>query len=504
MIKMKLKHKIIVLIFAYLLLVTHISFAIGVRAHIEIGLQAIRNYIQPWREQCSGISTLFEDTEVYPAFYAGCAFPDWGYGEINPDSAEASHWNKFMTTYVSILKQKLPSLPPSVARKEVAFFLGVVVHNISDIPWHFDEVGHRSFLSSAREEGNSSHRDAEFSTDVFLFAESQTEPLIPLELYWPYETILECFKQIDMDVTAEQLKAGCTREQAYLTTGPFLAMTQFESMKQKYNWVYQHYKDYYYGGLEHNASAVSTFMKYYFAIITDNMFIQNSLSYAPYVRRNNDYIPICDIQDTTIIKNMPDNNAGMEPFLSVGKQENNEWKILIRCALPPIFEKENLKKASIWLYAEQIEYSADLKFITIKTQRITTPWDEGTGSSNEFSGKEGCSTLGVNWSTQPEVDGSSTQLIAIPISPNWIQIDITEYVKYWMDNPQLNYGINISMAENTDKNCVIRFFSSDAFRENDSPFCGGERTAYRPAFTILNKNTLTEYLFPDKTTKHQK
>jgi len=131
---MKFKNKIKYPLICYLIFLCARGDAIGVRAHIEIGLEAIQKYIINWEKQYPELAELFKDKEMYPAFYAGCSFPDWGYGEINPDSAEASHWNPFMTAYVEVLKQKLPTLPPEQARKEIAFFLGMIVHNISDIP----------------------------------------------------------------------------------------------------------------------------------------------------------------------------------------------------------------------------------------------------------------------------------------------------------------------------------------------------------------------------------
>ncbi len=492
---MRLKVKVKKIFFLFLLFcVSFRSYGIGVRAHIELGLEAIQKYILDWEKQYPALAELFKDKEVYPSFYAGCAFPDWGYGEINPDSAEASHWNPFVSAYVETLRKKIPTLAPDQARKELAFFLGVIVHNISDIPWHFDEPEHRSFLTSAREEGGSSHGEAEFSTDVFLFTEKEVNPPIPLQLFWPEETILTCFQKINMQVTLEQLRAGCTREQGYLASGPLVAMTQFTIMKQKHNWVYQHYRDYYYGGLGHNASAVSAFMKYYFAKIVGDYFIQNSLEYSPYVRRNNDFIPICNIYDTTIIEAKPENNTGREPYLTLGKEQNKERKILIRFDMPKGWKKEDLKEAFVWLYLSEIRRIGS-EPIRIKVQQINSNWEEGEGLSDEFNGTDGVFSETTNWNSSINVIDNPLNIREIPFRTGWIHINISDFVLQWLDNPLSNYGLSLSLYKPNDNDVNLKFYSSDAFREDNSPYSGGKRVAYRPMVIIQKVQSLRYYLF---------
>ncbi len=489
---MKVRNQYILLLI--LLLICFRGYAIGVRAHIEIGLDAIQKYILEWEKQYPALAELFKDKEVYPAFYAGCAFPDWGYGEINPDSAEASHWNRFMTMYVEVLRDKLPSLSPSQAGKEIAFFLGVVVHNISDIPWHFDEPAHRSFLTSAREEGGSSHGESEFATDIFLFAEKEVNPPIPLQLFWPEETILACFQRLNLQVSQEQLKAGCTREQGYLASGPFVALTQFSSLKQKHDWVYQHYRDYYYGGLDHNASAVSSFMKFYFARIVGDWFIQNSLDYAPYVRRNNDFVPIKEIYDTTIIQALPENNAGKEPYLTLGREQNKERKILIRFNIPEGWKKEDLKDAFLWLYLAEVKRIGSNP-IRIMLQQVNQDWEEGSGVSNEFNGTDGVPASGTNWSSFISIIGYPVNIREIPPCPKWIHINISDFAQKWLEDPSSNHGLCLSIYDSNNTEILLKFYSSDAFREDENPYSVGKRVAYRPAILFLKNQSLTDLIF---------
>lgn len=495
---MKLKNKIKYPFICGLLLLCIRVDAIGVRAHIEIGLEAIQKYIIDWEKQYPELAELFKDKEVYPSFYAGCTFPDWGYGEINPDSAEASHWNPFMTAYVEILKQKLPALSPEQARKEMAFFLGVVVHNISDIPWHFDEPAHRSLLTSAKEEGGASHGETEFSTDVFLFTEKEVSPSIPLQLFWPYETLLTCFQKLNLSVTPEQLKAGCTREQGYLASGPLVAMTQVSIMKQKHSWVYQHYRDYYYGGLDHDASAVSSFMKYYFAKITGDYFIQNSLEYAPYVRRNNDYVPIRGIYDTTIIEAKPENNAGKEPYLTLGKEQNKERKILIRFNMPEDWQIGNCKEAFIWLYLAEIKRIGS-ESVRIKVQQVNNAWEEGEGLSDEVNGIDGLPAVTTtSWNSPIMAEDNPLNIREIPFKTGWIYINISDFVEKWLAEPLSNYGLCLSLYNFDGNDILLKFYSSDAFREDNSLYSGGKRVAYRPIILLRHVQSLRNYLFVEK------
>lgn len=491
---MKFKKKIKYPIICYLIFLCIKSDAIGVRAHIEIGLDAIQKYIIDLEKQYPELAELFKNKEVYPAFYAGCSFPDWGYGGINPDSAEASHWNPFMTAYVEILRQKLPTLSPDQAQKEIAFFLGMVVHNISDIPWHFDEPAYRSFLTSAQEEGGSSHGESEFSTDIFLFAEKRVSPPIPLQLFWPYETILQCFQKLNIQVTLEQLRAGCTREQGYLTSGPLVAMTLFSIMKQKHNWVYQHYRDYYYGGLDHNASAVSIFLKYYFAQIVGDYFIQNSLEYSPYVRKNNDFIPIHSIYDTTIIESKPENNTGKEPYLTLGKEQSGERKILIRFDLPQNWKNQDLKNASLWLYLAEIKRIGS-EPVRVMIQQINNMWEEGNGLSDEFNGTDGSRSETTTWKSFINTNNNPFNICEVPLKIGWIQINVSDFVIKWLEKNIPNYGICLSLYNsNNNDEVILKFYSSDAFRQDDNPYSGGKLIAYRPILFLQSIYSLSNYI----------
>ncbi|GEM_PF-4614436 len=455
------------------------SYSIGERAHIELGLEAIEKYILGWEEQYPPIAEFFKNEDVYPAFYAGCAFPDWGYGGINHGAGEASHWNKFISTFAKVLKEKRNDMPLPQFRKNLAFFLGIVVHSISDIPWHFDDEQNKSFLTSARELGGSSHRDSEIATDIFLFAEKELPYPISPPLYWPYDIIMEVFQRCGISATIEQLKAGCTREQGYLATGPLFAMVGYQKMKSEHKWVYEHYYDYYYGGLKHCASAVSSFMKYYFAFITGDYFIQRSLEYSPYVRKSNDYIPLSGIEDETIEGHPNPQNTDEKKYLILSNRNDGMKRALIKISLPEDFAK--YAKANLWLFLAEMEYHPSQKE-SVKVSVFDITNSQLNERENSCDSKR-TNEIDVRM-TLSQMKSEEEQIFAnIPLKVGWIKFDLSKYIKEWAERKVNQFSILISLMEEED--LTLRFYSSKAFMRDDGIYCGGDLIAYRPSFVML-------------------
>ncbi len=449
------------------LVVQFSSYSIGVRAHIEIGLEAIKKYVLDWEEQYPGVAELFKDVDVYHAFYAGCAFPDWGYGGINPDASEASHWNRFMSSYVEVLREKKGNMSSGEFRKELAFFLGVVVHNISDIPWHFDDEGNESFITSARKYGGSSHQDSEMATDIFLFVEKELPYPITLPLYWPYDTIMETFRRCGIEVREEQVKAGCTREQSYLYTGPLIGMVGYQKMKSEHKWVYEHCYDYYYGGIEHCASAVSSFMKYYYALIMGDVFIQRSLDYSPYVRRNNDFVPIGGIDDKTVGEGLSFGGSENDGYLVLSNRNGEKKGILVRLGVP-----ENVgefRRASLWLYLSEVVYQNDQRNKARVAVVVVDNKDVEVVGGGVLS----------------EVKEGDKVCFDIPIRLGWVRIDLSKFLGRWGERRIGESVIYITFLGNEE--LCLKFYSSRAFKRGEGKYCKGDLVAYRPVFIIAKE-----------------
>lgn len=454
------------------------TYSIGVRAHIEIGIEAVKDYIINFEDQVTGLADLFRKPEIYSAFYAGCAFPDWGYGGINPDAGEASHWNGFMTNYAEVLKEKQKSAPRNEFENELAFFLGIIVHNISDIPWHFDDEENKSFITSANEYGGTTHQDSELALDMFLFAEKELPYPVVTPLYFPYDTILETFKRCGIEVSLDQVKAGCTREQAYLTMGPLMTMGLYQKMKSDHKWVYEHYYDYYYGGIRHCASAVSAFMKYYYSLIMGNYFIQRSHDYSPYVRRNNDYVPLKGIRDATFSSSLSSIVSGKDQFLLLSDKIEDRKGILFWFELPR--DLDEFRSAYLWLYIAEIKKLDAQNTARVAISAVLEPWVENDDST--FYYRE---DSGARDSVIPSPRCGEPTFVDIPIKLGWIRLDISKFLRDWLDGIIENNGICLSLfAENE---LVLKFYSSEAFKIEEGLFSGGDLLAYRPAVYILRK-----------------
>ncbi|MCX8065573.1 MAG: zinc dependent phospholipase C family protein [Candidatus Hydrogenedentes bacterium] len=480
-VKSKLNYGLIIGIGFFVSSVQSLCYPIGARAHIEVGIDAVQSFIINFDNCVPGLDKLFKRPEIYSAFYAGCAFPDWGYGGINHDASEASHWNKFMCNYVEVLKEKGKNVSPVEFEKEVAFFLGVVVHNISDIPWHFDDENDKSFISSAREYGNTSHQDSEMALEMFLFAEkSLPYPIVP-PLFYPYDTIMQVLSRCGFQISLSQLKAGCLRQQAYLSVGPWVALGIVNRMKSEHKWVYDHHYDYYYGGLRHCASAVSAFLKYYYSLIMGDFFIQRSHRYSPYVRNNNDYIPLEGIEDATVMESLPTVNTGNEPFLILSNRNYDRRDVLVRFALPKYIK--SFSSASLWMYVVEVNINKSSlpEDIKLKISRVVEPWIE---SNNAFSKAETTNESGlpgVTWRSKPAC--AEFILSEIPFQIGWVKIDISKILNEGIrEDASNNNSICISLLSKEE--VTIKFYSSEAFRKEDNMYCGGDLLAYRPAVFV--------------------
>lgn len=126
---------------------------------------------------------------------------------------------------------------------------------------------------------------------------------------------------------------------------------------------------------------------------------------------------------------------------------------LIKFDLKKIKKAKKLKKATLYLYAVDNKYygkghSKDFNndFTILK---VISAWDEHN----------------VTWNTQPNI--SEDDIIFVRGTDEKYkdyQIDITKFVKEWLENPQENYGIMIRLVYEEPYNMVL-FGSSD----NENP-----------------------------------
>lgn len=450
------------------------AHAIGERAHAEIGRMAVEEHLTG-EALVPGIARLFEDADNLRALYSGCALPDWGFGGINPDAAECSHWNRFMEAYVALLQRRFPPPWDAEARRQICFFLGVLCHNIADIPWHFDEDGHKSFLTAGYEADGAGHVDIEFACDYFLYAERALEPSVNLEAWFPIDLLTEVFAEAGRPVGREQLVQGTFRSRVMFFGGPPVAAFQRNGRKAKMPWVYDHYDDFYYGGMEHGVATTAVMARYMVARLGGDYFYQNTPLYSSYVRRNDDYMPRLQIEDATVAAgegSIPERDA---PFLEIGGEGASHRYAFVRVDLGDIPLHAALESALLYLHLA--DAPAPGSSITLEACEALTPCAAVLRSRETVPVQapipgEACMSPPV----------AVTVLTIQRSGDGWIEFDITDAASRRVADPTANNGPLLRVANAGAATPDVRFHSSEACQREDAPGFGGREVAWRPAF----------------------
>lgn len=472
--------------------------AIGERGHSEIGRMMVEDYLKS-DTMLPGLAALFENENNIRALYSGCAFPDWGYGLGYQGAAEYSHWHPFMERYVTLLQQRFPLPWDAEAQRQICFFFGVVVHNISDIPWHFTEDGHKSFLKAGLDADGAGHGEIEFACDIFLHAERTLEPSVQTEAWFPIDLLLDVFDGSGQKVSREGLEQGTLRSRIMFFGGELVGTLQKNSQKKRMPWVYDHYFDYYYGGLEHGAAVTAEVIRYYYARLTGSYYFQNTPEYAPYVRHKDGYVPRLQISDAHLMADHPDHNAGAEPFLEIGGSGKAQRVGLIHVNMEEVKPGFDLDTARLRLYCTDVPTTP----VTLSVYRVLKPWQEGAGVTDDVIGADGCLATAdeacwqrsgaASWAlpgcAEPDKDYAPAPVDSITIQEagNWVTLDITSATKHWLSHPGENHGLLLRLEAEQEKTPVARFYSSEAFKGCADGLCGGKRVAFRPAFVLLPK-----------------
>lgn len=355
------------------------SDAIGIRSHVEIAQLSVRTYHEQAAQIVPGLEQLFACEANLRAFYSGGAFPDWGYAGIHSDAAEDSHCRPFHEAYVNVLLARYAPPWTPEAQKEVAFFLGVISHSITDIPWHFSEKDHLSFLAAGLKHDGAGHGEIEMGCDFLLYGERELHPSVQTEAWFPIDTLLAVFDHKGRrKITRDQLLAGTTRAQSMFFGGGVAGMLKAREQREKMPWVCRHLDDYYYGGLEHGAAITSVTNQYYFARLRGWHYYQNMPDYADYVRRNDDYVPLRGISEAHIIEAHPDHNTGGEPFFEIGNDGPGQTRAGLICLdLSEIPPETSIDRAMLWLYFADRRGGPQTAPKTIDIFPLTVPGTQG-------------------------------------------------------------------------------------------------------------------------------
>lgn len=179
-------------------------------------------------------------------------------------------------------------------------------------------------------------------------------------------------------------------------------------------------------------------MKLYFSTITTLIIVANSICYA-----QNSSIPA--VADATIYQGDNMRNYGEETKLLVKNKKGStvSRKTLIK------FELQNsglkaVKKATLKLYCNNIEIaenSPNSTGLTVDIYVLDANWNEGD----------------VNWKTAPK-STLKIQSFEANVKKNWIEIDLTEYLKINFSNLKT---LNLLLANNEGNGNLLEFTSKE-------------------------------------------
>ncbi len=464
------------------------SYAIGTRTHAEIGMRCIEEYLLGADAMLPGLGTMFAPMENRRILYRACAFPDWGYGGINPDAGEASHWHPFNKAWASLLSDRHYTMPPNEdGQKELAYFLGAICHDIADIPWHFSHGSDKSFLQMSNDLDHASHLDTEMGVDFDRYTQHPFRHISYLSNFVPFDTIFAAMQRANVHATREQLQNGITREHLILWFGPVVAEFLAKERRDALPWCMAHIEDYYYGGMRHDTAACAMWVRYWYAEILGAHCLQQMPLYFDNPKPNADYVPYLGVADTTLLERLPENNAGLEPILEVGGPAGDRRAALLRFDLGGIPQDKPVRKATLWLASAGPVNDAQAGPVSISVAPAPAAWQEGTGVSDPYNGINGrtAEPAEAKWKDVPVTqtpNAIQTQL-QNPAANQWMSVDVTPIVQAWIKDPGSNFGV--ILRGTGESSAMGRLYSSQAFRADASGYCGGTRVAFRPMLILL-------------------
>ena len=480
-----MKFRAVVLVAATVLLGSPSSHADGTRTHAEIGMMCVEKYLLDADPMLPGLGTMFKDQEIRRILCGGCGFSDWGFGGVNPEAGEASHWHPFESAWAGVLKDRHYTMPPTeAARKEMAFFMGALCHNIADLPWHFRHGKDLSFLNMAAQMDGASHIEAETGMDLAWYIRKARGHVEMPSSWVPYDTIMGVMRRAKVNATEQQLRTGVSREHLILRSGPFASQLLANNYHPKLAWSTAHVMDYYYGGMEHAAASSAMWCRYWYADIMGGYCLQQMPRYFDEVAKGSRYVPYLGTADTTLRERLPTNNAGQEPILEAGGPTGNRRSILIRFGLADVPKDAKVGKATLWLACAG-PVDGDSGPVPLAVYPAPAAWREGAGVSDPCNGVAGRAAVTgeATWSTFPAECGSPTAQTSLQKTAQhqWVSFDVTTLVSSWIKDPGANNGFMIRSTSDA----TAKFFSAQAFQATPDGYCGGTRVAYRPMLIIL-------------------
>jgi hypothetical protein len=184
--------------FYLLLIISSCSFAGGGIAHMYMAEKAISKLNDPQLQQL-----LLNNKEAY---VVGAYYPDSGY--IKPNTyGEDSHWEPFINTFVSYLKDKYQD-PIKQNPKLVAFLFGIAAHHESD------EITHWTFYPDIENHDcpgrqEEAHDLGDMGIDLLLTVDKSLWTTHPTSWWVPVKDLVAVYKRMGKEeYTAKQIIYG--------------------------------------------------------------------------------------------------------------------------------------------------------------------------------------------------------------------------------------------------------------------------------------------------------
>lgn len=479
-----------------------LSHAIGVRTHSEMAERAMDNYLLPQPEDMlPGVQAFFSNDTNRRAIYSGNAWTDWGYGGMNPQAGEEGHWFPFLHAYATLLKERYPTPWTPEAEREIAFFLGTLCHSITDLPWHFGNAEHPSFIQAATAGDGSGHVACDFGSDIFTHTSQTLSPPMRLEdFFYPIDTIHAAYERFGRAPSRIQMLRGAKRECAMWITGLEKAPNILPSVRERSPWVEKNLEGYYFGGVQNNAANAAHWFRYYYAWLQGWVVLQNSPEFA---NGAPGYVPYTGGQDVTLLERAPANNTGAEPYLGIagnGPGDAREARLRFDLSTAGL---TTVSKATLWIYVARRDESAPPGDKEIACHAVVAPWEEGTQYTHEVDGTDGRPVENgeISWamanapggvalaslntaSTTPAALSTASIPVSEPVG-KWISFDVTPAARAWLANPAANHGVALrETPASAARPGALHALASEAWKNQADGLGGGDRINYRPMLVL--------------------
>jgi hypothetical protein len=231
------------------------------------------------------------------------------------------------------------------------------------------------------------------------------------------------------------------------------------------------------------------------------------------------YLPYLGVTDATIDEANPTFNAGGEPLLSVSTYGK---RTLIRFQISDIKRCDNdvdgharsiqrgvtVDEAHLWLYFVGRK-TPQTRSKTLRVYKVNREWNEGGKRTDRIKGELGsqadkgevCYAAAQRGEHSWQADGCDAvpedrdgwpPVTSLVISPStaaqqWLRLDVTSAVQYWIDHPQSNFGLLLHVEETDEDNPtedVFQFYSSQAKLSDASEFGLGNRESLHPLLIV--------------------